>query len=218
MRLYRYCGKKTRNETNLAPSSNKQAPAFHDAKVLGEETEGSGLHLSARGSISLSRGGIAWRGLQGGEGMISEEEVTRALSLGLSMWCEWTTVESARVQMHKYLTEIEGKCRGPLYDLVCAAEIFEADQTGMLDPRCGAVQPITVQQGKDLTAALHKAYIALGESISKWATDTDYPPERRMEYIAEKLGTAIGFLNGLLYRVDPEIIKLIKEVLKRIDP
>lgn len=51
----------------------------------------------------------------------------------------------------------QAQLRRVLRDLVDAGEDLEADQSGATDPRCGLVQPITVEEGKAFSAALVEA-------------------------------------------------------------
>lgn len=51
----------------------------------------------------------------------------------------------------------EKTLRGLLVELIDAVEPYEADQSGATDPRCGEVQPITVEEGLALCRALSTA-------------------------------------------------------------
>ena len=53
---------------------------------------------------------------------------------------------------------------GVLKQLAEAADVYAADQSRATDPRCGRVQPVTVEQAELLNATLRLAWQTLNES------------------------------------------------------
>lgn len=56
-----------------------------------------------------------------------------------------------------------GAACAALRRLVAAASVFQAEQAGATDPRCGMQQPVTVAEADELNEAIREAEVALGK-------------------------------------------------------
>jgi hypothetical protein len=60
------------------------------------------------------------------------------------------------------MSSLDHTIRQVLEELVDAAEVYSADQSGATDLRCGLVQPVTVAEANELNRALTAARKILG--------------------------------------------------------